>query len=179
MRIDEHIMPAESHSYDAAVAALFAVNYGEAVRAARNLAASLRRTSRLFPLDGARLEALDEDARERLDAFRVRFADLQDLLAGKLFRGLLKLEEERVLSNLDVLNAMEKRGIIPSFAAWKRLRDIRNAFTHDYPEHPEDRAEALSLAFQGARELLDVLARLRDHALTQVGLPPTDLPEGP
>ena len=30
------------------------------------------------------------------DAFRVRYAQLQDLLANKLFRSLLHLEEEKI-----------------------------------------------------------------------------------
>jgi len=152
------------------VAALFLSNYGEGSRAARNLRTSLARTDHLFPLDGATLEGLDEESRERLDAFRVRYADLQDLLAGKLFRGLLMLEEERPLSQLDVLNAMEKRAIISSFEEWKRLREVRNAFMHDYPEHANERAEALTAAVDGARELLAVLERLGRHVSEHIGV---------
>ena len=157
-------------SYDPKLAALFLANFREGVRAARNLRVSVDRTAHLFPLDGAKLDALDEEGLERLDAFRVRFADLQDLLAGKIFRGLLMLEEETPLSQLDVLNAMEKRAIIPSFQAWKRLRDVRNIFMHDYPEHANDRAAALSLAATGARELAAVLERVRDYAAERIGL---------
>jgi hypothetical protein len=165
--------------YDTALALLFTANFREAARAAHHLQVSLRRTQGLFPLTGARLEALDEDGLERLDAFRVRYTDLQDLLAGKLFRGLLKLEEEAPMTQLDVLNAMEKRRIIDSFEDWKELREIRNAFMHDYPEGADERAEALSLAVAAAPRLLDVLRRLRSFVLTRVGLPPEDLPEAP
>ena len=38
---------------------------------------------------------------------------------------------------------MEKRGILNSFDEWKRLREIRNLFAHDYPETDEEKAEAL------------------------------------
>jgi hypothetical protein len=160
----------DSPAYDPALAALFLANYREGLRAARNLRISLERTADLFPLDGAALEDLGIEGRERLDAFRVRFADLQDLLAGKLFRSLLMLEEESPASQLDVLNAIEKRAIIPSFQEWKRLRNIRNAFTHDYPEHVNERAEALTLAVGGARELLAVLDRLGAYAVNHLGI---------
>lgn len=165
--------------YDESIAALLRVNLEETARAARNLGVSIRRTEDLFPLDGARLATLNEAELERLDAFRVRYADVQDLLAGKLFRGLLKLEEEPVLSQLDVLNAMDKRGIIESFESWKQLREIRNAFMHDYPEDADERAEALNLAAVGAPRLLGVLRRLRAYAVERVGLPANQLPETP
>lgn len=159
-----------SNSYDPALAALFIANLQEAGRAGKNLQTSLRRTAHLFPLDGDMLERLDDEGKERLDAFRVRFADLQDLLAGKVFRSLLLLEEERPGSQLDVLNAIEKRGIMSSFLEWKRLRDMRNVFMHDYPDHANDRAEALTLAAAGARELLAVLERTARYAQDHVGL---------
>jgi hypothetical protein len=159
-----------SRSHDPKLAALFLANLREAERAGKNLETSLERTAHLFPLDGLMLEEMDDDGKERLDAFRVRFADLQDLLAGKVFRGLLMLEEEKPISQLDVLNAMEKRGIIPSFREWKRLRDVRNIFMHDYPGHSNERADALTLAVDGARELLAVLDRVENYAEDRIGL---------
>lgn len=166
----------EPRSHDPRLAALFVANLKEADRAARNLQTSVTRTAHLFPLEGDALERLDDEGKERLDAFRVRFADLHDLLAGKLFRSLLLLEEEQPTSRLDILNAVEKRGIIPSFQAWKRLRDVRNAFMHDYPDHANERAEALTLAVDGAQVLLRVLARTAHYAETRIGLA---LPQNP
>lgn len=164
--------------YDPELAALFVENYREACRAARNLHVSIDRTAPLFPLDGATLDRLDDDALESLDAFRVRYAQLQDMLANKLFRGLLRLEEESAGSMLDVLNAMEKRGIITTFERWKTMRELRNAFMHDYPGGPL-RAEALTRAHAMAPELLDVLARLRERAIRYIGIPGDQLPEVP
>src|SRR4030067_2510944 len=121
---------------DPDIAALFIANYREALRAAHSLAVSVERTAGLFPLEGYALEVLDEDAREKLDAFRLRFSGLQDLLASKLFRGVLLLEEEEPLqSMLDILNAMEKREVIQSFDDWKNLLDLRNAFLREYSDH--------------------------------------------
>jgi len=101
--------------FDPDIAAIFIANYREALRAAHSLTVSIKRTAGLFPLDGHALETLDEEDSEKLDAFRMRFSGLQDLLASKLFRGILLLEEETPQSMLDILNAMEKRGVITSF----------------------------------------------------------------
>jgi hypothetical protein len=162
--------------FDPDIAALFIANYLEALRTAQSLATSVRRTAGLFPLDGHALDALDDDAREKLDAFRVRFSGLQDLLSNKLFRGILLLEEETPQSMLDILNAMEKRGVIKSFDDWKSARDLRNAFMHEYPDHLDLCAAALSGAYAAAGELIQVLARVRERAIDHVGLDSDDLP---
>lgn len=137
----------------------------------------MRRTAHLFPLSAIALRNLDEESSERLDAFRVRYASLQDILAHKLFRSLLTLEEEPVLSMLDVLNAMEKRGILDSFESWKRLRDLRHTFMHDYPDEMELCADALSQAHASASVLLDTLTRLRKYAEQLEGLHLRPIPE--
>ena len=169
----------QSKRYDTEIAALFVQGYGETVRAARNVVVSVRRTAELFPLSAGTLEHLDDEALERLDAFRVRYAQLQDLLANKLFRSLLRLEEETAGSMLDVLNAMEKRGIIVSFEDWKTLRELRNTFMHDYPDQVELRAEALTRAHAMASELCRVLMRIREYSIERIGLPADGLPEVP
>lgn len=80
------------------------------------------------------------------------------------------MEEEEPMSQLDALNAMEKRRIIPSFGAWKQLRDLRNSFMRDYPEHAQERAKALTLAVAGAPDLLAVLERTVAYAEHRLGL---------
>ena len=129
-------------------------------------------------MDGYAGEVLDEDAREKLDAFRMRFSGLQDLLASKLFRGILLLEEEETpQSMLDILNAMEKREVISSFDDWKNFRDLRNAFMHEYPDQLDICADALTGAHAVAGELIQVLARIRRRVIDHVGLNSGDLPE--
>jgi len=168
-----------ARKFDPDLAALFIQNYGETQRAARLVQVSIGRTQFLFPLSASGLDGLDDEALERLDAFRVRYAQLQDLLANKVFRSLLRLEEEVPKSMLDVLNAMEKREVISSFEDWKTLRELRNAFMHDYPDQLELRAAALTQAHRWAAELVDILGRLRTYAVDRVGLDPEALPEVP
>lgn len=163
--------------FDTDIAALCIANYREAIRAAQSLATSVRRTAGLFPLDGHALEVLDEDASEKLDAFRARFSGLQDLLSNKLFRGILLLEEETPQSMLDILNAMEKRGVVKSFDDWKIARDLRNAFMHEYPDQLDICAAALTGAHAASGELIQVLARIRERVIEHVDLDSADLPE--
>lgn len=41
---------------------------------------------------------------------------------------------------------------------------------HDYPEHSNERAEALTVAVDGARALLAVLGRAEHYAEARIGL---------
>ena len=68
---------------------------------------------------------------ERLDAFRVRYGDLQDRLGNKVFRNVLLAEDEEPVNMADTPNSMEKRSILSSADAWRNTRAIRNAFAHD------------------------------------------------
>ena len=157
-------------SVDPRRAAIFLEVFAEAQRTARNLQSSLNRIAGLFPLTPEQMDDLDEDEKDRLDAFRVRFTDLQDVLGGKLFRSLLHLEEEEPESTLDILNQVEKRGIIASVDGWRRLRDIRNLLTHEYPRSAGERAEALSTAFREAPGLIETLQSVGRHVRDHVGV---------
>lgn len=143
--------------YDKNLANLFLLNFNEAYRSAGLLQSSYARIASLMPLKGSRLSTLSEEEVDRLDAFRVRYSDLQDSLGNKIFRTLLLLEEESPGSNLDILNKMAKRRVIPSFEEWKTLRGIRNLFSHDYPETEDERAEVLNAAYSTTPKLLAVL----------------------
>ena len=100
---------------------------------------------------------------ERLDAFRVRYGDLQDCLGNKVFRSVLLAEDEEPVNMADTLNRMEKRGILSSADLWRSMRAIRNAFAHDYPEAEEERAEAINLAWQSAGELLSIAENIQTY----------------
>jgi hypothetical protein len=142
----------------------------EARRTADNLASSLRRLEKMFPLSADRLGTLDEDEKDRLDAFRVRFSDLQDVPGGKLFRSVLLAEEEESGSMLDTLDRMEKRGIIRTVDDWRRLRDARNLLTHEYPRLAEEQAEALNTAYRDATALIGTLDALVRYVRERLGL---------
>jgi hypothetical protein len=136
---------------------LFLQNFDEAYRSAKLIILSCPRVKQFFPLSGASLKDLDIEALDKLDAFRVRFCDLQDAVGHKVFRSLLCLEMESLGSNLDVLNQIEKRDLISSFESWQEIRNIRNLFIHDYPDTLDYKAKILTAAFEKTPELIHVI----------------------
>lgn len=113
-------------------------NWSEVNRCAHRLNSSLARLQVDFPLTGERLTTDDESLFERLDAFRVRYADLQDAIGNKLFRSILLVLE------------------------------IRNSFSHDYPDAEQERALTLNRAWQTAPALLQVVLAAEQY-LQQLG----------
>jgi len=55
---------------------------------------------------------------------------------------------------------LEKIGAIDSADDWLLMREIRNAFSHDYPDDPELQAELLNKAFELAAQLLEILKKI-------------------
>lgn len=163
-------------TYDKKIANLFLLNFSEAYRSAKLLMSSYSRIANLMPLKGELLNSLSEDDLDRLDAFRVRYSDLQDSLGNKTFRSILVLEEEIPGSNLDILNKMEKRGVIKSFEEWKLLRYIRNLFSHDYPETDDDKAETLSIAYSNTLNLVSTVDSVIRYMQEKIHFPMSNFP---
>ncbi len=146
---------------------LFRQNWSEALRAVKRLQASLVRLGSDVPFTEQALKFDNEELFEKLDAFRVRFATLQDCLGNKLFRNLLRSEDEQILNMADTLSRMEKRGILASADEWRKMREIRNAFSHDYRESEGERAAALNAAWNCAPQLIDITRNLHSYLLRQ------------
>jgi len=81
-----------------------------------------------------------------LDALAYRFSKIQSLLGEKVFKEILeKLEYDLTdKSYIDILQYIEKEGIINSIYEWKKLREIRNSLSHDYPEEIESVVNAIN-----------------------------------
>lgn len=138
---------------------------------AKLLCMSLERMKNLIPLKIDSLKNISEDNLDKLDAFRVRFCDLQDSLGNKTFRSILTLEEEHTDSVLDVLNKMEKRKIIASFDDWKALRNIRNLFSHDYPETDEEKCDILNIAYSNSLKLIGMVDNVIFYIQNKLNFP--------
>jgi uncharacterized protein with HEPN domain len=158
-------------NYDKNLAKLFLLNFNEAYRSAKLLRMSYDRVACLIPLKAEILKNLNPDDLDKLDAFRVRYCDLQDSLGNKTFRSILSLEEEQIGSTLDVLNKMEKRGVLSSFDEWKQLREIRNLFSHDYPETDEEKVEVLNIAYANTLKLVLTVDNIIGYVKKTLDLP--------
>ncbi len=163
-------------TYDKKIANLFLLNFSEAYRSAKLLMSSYQRIANFIPLKGEALSSLNVDDLDKLDAFRVRYCDLQDSLGNKTFRSILILEEEMPGSNLDILNKMEKRRIIKTFDEWKMLRYIRNLFSHDCPETDTEKAETLNIAYSNTLLLVQVVDNVIKYMEDTLNFSMTDFP---
>jgi uncharacterized protein with HEPN domain len=157
-------------NYDPQIANILLSNFSEAHRTAKLLNSSYQRMTDIMPLTEDFFNELDDNEKDKLDAFRVRFADLQDCLGNKIFRSILLLEEEVIGSQLDILNKIAKREIISSFEDWKKMRNIRNIFSHDYPEHDLQKAEALNIAYKMTPELIKIFNEAFEYVKNTIKL---------
>ena len=93
-------------------------------------------------------------------------AKLLDVMGAKLFPVVPELIKEKgdLEAYLDKLNRLEKVGALPSVDEWLELREMRNAFAHDYPEDSELQAAILNRAFVAADRLIETLLYVKKFA---------------
>jgi hypothetical protein len=113
----------------------------------------------LTPANYAQIGKTD---RRLLDQFAYRYTRLQDDMGARLMPAILKMlgEDVAAMSALDRFARLEQLGWLPSAEAWSGLRQIRNQFTHDYPDDPDQRFQRLQAAIQAAGELLHIMAHM-------------------
>lgn len=121
-----------------------------------------------FPLSATSLGDLTDLEIAVLDQFSTRFGKLQDAMGAKLFPAILELTKEQgeLKAFIDKLNRLEKIGAIQSADDWLLLREVRNAFSHDYPDDLELQASVLNQAYQLARDLLTIFEGVKTFAAT-------------
>ncbi len=97
-----------------------------------------------------------------LDTLAYRFSKIQSILGEKAFREILEYLEYDLegKSYLDILEYVEREGIIPSIFEWKRLREIRNTLTHDYPEEIEFIVSAVNEMFSKIDLLKEIILKI-------------------
>ena len=75
---------------------------------------------------------LSDAEKETCEALTARHSRLSDFLFQKIFRGIDLAELIFEGTQVDVLNRMEKRGLIDSAEKWRELRFLRNEIVHEY-----------------------------------------------
>ena len=117
--------------------------------------------ARDMDLDG--FTHLSKQDRRLLDQFAYRYTRLQDDIGAKLMPAVLKSLGEDVapMSALDRFFRLEQLGWLASADDWQSLRQIRNQFTHDYPDNPTERFERWQAAVHAASQLVAVLTRFQ------------------
>ena len=62
---------------------------------------------------------------------------------------------------IDILNRLEKLGILDSAFTWIQLRKIRNDISHEYPASLIERIEGINLLFDKLEELKQIVEKCR------------------
>ena len=103
----------------------------------------------LFPLTEEALNALSDEQTAVLDQFLYRFAKLQDCIGLRLLPAVYALLESDTSAHpfIDILNRLEKLGVLTSAADWQYFRSLRNNFAHEYPDRPEDIVHGLNALY--------------------------------
>lgn len=98
---------------------------------------------------------------ESLAAFKMRFAELQDHLAAAM-RVIANIENEDTRTFTYVINYMEQIEVLEDMRQWQKVRDLRNAATHDYSDSDAEKSRHFDDLLQCAPYLFGVLENLKN-----------------
>ena len=93
-----------------------------------------------------------------IDSFIYRFIKIQDRMGDKLFPEFLNLLQEYKsnMALIDVLNDLERLGILNKAEEWIDYRKLRNNLTHEYPGNEGEIIEALQLASDAYKRMKEI-----------------------
>jgi hypothetical protein len=115
------------------------------------------------PVTAQKIKQLTNEELSFFELYASRFSKLQDFMGANLFTALLESvgEQTETLTFIDKLNKLEKLQIITSADEWKKIRNIRNILSHEYPDRPEITAEIFNSAFSYGPTLLTCLHSIK------------------
>lgn len=131
----------------------------------KRLSWAIKKMASIMPLTAERFENLSDDELAFFDVFATRFSKLQDILGVKILPLILELtlEPGEYKTFIDKLNRLEKMGAIPASDDWEVFREIRNQFTHDYPNNPELNATLLNVAYEQGKKLQSTFEYIKKY----------------
>ena len=105
----------------------------------------------------------DYEHQRIVNSFLFNYIKIQDKMGRKLFHLVLqhwREDESDNMTMLDILNRLEKLDIIESVEMWDKLREIRNAITHEYPEEIDIRIDNIRLALWGYLRIKEIITNI-------------------
>ncbi|MBU1619232.1 MAG: hypothetical protein KJ556_16000 [Gammaproteobacteria bacterium] len=132
---------------------------------ARHLSWAMQQLEQLKPFTPELLSGLEPVQLAIFDQFIIRFSKLQDAMGMKLLPAVLELSfDDSSPAFIDQLNKLEKLGALSSTTQWLKFREMRNQFSHDYPDDPQIQCALLIKAFAMAADLLAELRRVESYS---------------
>lgn len=107
---------------------------------------AITKMSSFMPLTSQKYINLSDDEVEHIDQFLFRFTKLQDTLGEKLFKSILLFVDEQVENKpfIDILNRLEKLGLIDSTNEFRELRNDRNELAHNYDDEADEMSATIN-----------------------------------
>ncbi len=135
----------------------------------KRLSRAITKMSPVMPLDSDRYLLLTEDEIEHIDQFLFRFAKLQDAMGAKLFRYIMLYLGEDIENRpfIDILNRMEKIGLIDSANEWRELREDRNELSHNYENEPISMSISINILYEKSERLIEIYNRIKSYYLSK------------
>lgn len=119
--------------------------------------------SDFLPIDEERYLSFDNNLIAFIDQFIFRFSKLQDVMGSKLFKEILMVADEDVenLTFRDILNKLEKIGVLIERQDWLRLRELRNSVAYEYSVTDSDSIDALNELFESKKDIELIFERCK------------------
>lgn len=123
-----------------------------------------RKKINLFiPLNTNNYYEMDDEIVGFLDQYIFRFSKLQDVMGARLFPTLLSFLAEPMNDRpfIDLLNRLERLGILDSTMNWIEIRRIRNDISHEYPTSLVERIEGINILIKHFETLENIVERCK------------------
>ena len=119
----------------------------------------------IFPISAKKYQNLSDDEVKNIDQYLFRFSKMQDTIGEKLFRIVVDdfVEDSSAMSFVDILNRLERVGILSLANDWIILRKARNNIAHQYDDEPEEMADAINKIFAQKDILIGVFDKIENY----------------
>ena len=121
--------------------------------------------SKFMPLYKDKYISLDNDKIKDIDQFLFRFSKLQDTMGQRLFKNILLFLGEDVESKpfIDILNLMEKFGLLESAIEWRRLREARNELAHNYDDDADEMSLIINKLYGDTELMISIYKHIKQY----------------
>ena len=94
---------------------------------------------------------------------------MQDSIARRLCPALYAVLEndQDPRPFLDILNRLEKLGVLKSVETWQFFRNLRNNLAHDYPERRKQNIANLNLIFERWLDFSELYQGMKNHYMSR------------
>lgn len=116
-----------------------------------------------FPVTIQSYGKLSEEEVEHIDQMIYRFTKLQDSMGLRLFPLVYEFVtgDSRRLPFMDILNGLEKYGVLTSVEKWQEYRALRNQLAHEYPNREQEIVDNLNLLVSELIEFLEIFKHVK------------------